>query len=94
MAQPSDFRNRGDRAGIWRLDWPSVGPILVEGQDSSQVSFAEDEHVVQTLAPDRANEPFREGILPRALWGGDDFLDTHAVTAAPKLFTGDGVTIP
>jgi hypothetical protein len=28
------------------------------------VAFAQDEDMIQTLAPDRANEPFREGVLP------------------------------
>ena len=57
------------------------------------MSFAEDEHVIQTLPSDRANKPFREGILPRATWGGEDFLETHALHAAPKLFAVDGVAI-
>jgi hypothetical protein len=33
----------------------------VAGQDAAEVSLAEDEHVVQTLAPDRADEPPRTG---------------------------------
>ena len=39
----------------------------VAGQDAAEVSLAEDEDMIQTLAPDRADEPLREGVLPRAV---------------------------
>src|SRR3989442_9768318 len=79
--QATDFGNRDDRAGRRRLDRPSVGCVLVErevsaspvvvrevaGQDAPQVLFAEDENMIQTLAPERADEPLRERILPPAV---------------------------
>lgn len=51
----------------------STCPVTVReiaGQDAAQVGFAQDEDVIQTVAPDRANEPLREGVLPRALGRG------------------------
>jgi hypothetical protein len=46
-------------------------PLMVIGevasQDVAEVSLAENEHVIQTLAPDRTDEPLREGVLPRAV---------------------------
>jgi hypothetical protein len=39
----------------------------VAGQGAAEVSLVEHEDVIQALASDRADEPFREGILPRAL---------------------------
>jgi hypothetical protein len=47
----------------------------VAGQDSAEVPLAEHEDIVQRLAPDRTDEPFREGVLPRAPRGGEDLLD-------------------
>jgi hypothetical protein len=66
---PAEFR---------RLNWPAVGRILVErqvsarpvvvrevaSQDMTQVVFAEDDDVIQTLAPDGADEALCERVLP------------------------------
>ncbi len=66
MMQAPDFGNLHDRALLGPLDGPLVGRILVErevsasamivhevaGQDAAQVSLAENEDVVQTLATD------------------------------------------
>src|SRR5205814_8293612 len=49
--------------------------------------------MVQTLAPDRAAEPLREGVLPRALGRGQYLPDSHALHAAPKRVTVDRVAI-
>src|SRR5882762_2564760 len=40
---------------------------------------------------DRADEPLRIGILPRALRRRQDFTDAHAVQALPEHVTVDGV---
>ena len=107
MMQATDLGNRDDPTDLRPLDWPSVGGIFVErkvssrpvivrdvaGQDAAQVRFTKDEHMVQTLAPDRADEPFREGVLPRAGRGGQDFPDAHALHAVPERVTVDLVTI-
>jgi hypothetical protein len=83
VVQAADFGKLHDLPCHRELDRPEVGRVLVQrevgtrlmvvaevsGQDAAEVSLAEDEHVVQTLAPDRADEPLREGILPRALGG-------------------------
>ena len=58
-----------------------------------QVAFAEDENVIETLAPDRADEPFHERILPGAVRRRNDFLDLHALHSVPKLVAVDVVTI-
>jgi len=64
MVQATDFGNREDGAEPRRLDRPSVGGILVEGevsagavivrevrgQDASQMALAENNDMVQTLA--------------------------------------------
>ena len=107
MVQAADFGNLDDLARRGPLDRPQVGRILVErevsarpvivrevaGQDAAQVSFAEDEDVIQTLAPDRADEPLREGVLPRAVRRGQDFTDSHALHSLPERVTVDRVAI-
>ena len=39
----------------------------VASKDAAEVSLAEDENVIQTLAPHRTDEPFRERVVPRAV---------------------------
>jgi hypothetical protein len=105
--QATDFGNLHDPARLGELDGPDVRRILVEremraspvivgevaGQDAAQVAFAENQNVIQTLAPDRADEPLREGILPRAVRGREDFLDPQALHSVPKLFAVDLVAV-
>jgi len=57
------------------------------------VAFAENQNVIQTLAADRADEPLREGILPRAVRSREDFLDPHALHSVAKLLAVDLVTV-
>jgi hypothetical protein len=77
VMQTTDFGDRDDRAALRRLDWATVGGVLVEremcasltvvrevaDQDAAQVPFTEDENMIQTLPPDRTDEALREGIL-------------------------------
>src|SRR5213594_2230916 len=93
MVEATDFANRDDPAEFRPLNPPAVGRVLVErkvstrpvvvrevaSQGTAQVSFAEDEDVIQTFAPDGADKPLREGILPRAVRSREDFLDPYAV---------------
>ena len=48
-----------------------MGPRLMvideTGQDAAEMPLTEHEHVIEALAPDRADEPLREGILPWAV---------------------------
>src|SRR5881296_3233261 len=81
VMQATDFGNRDDRAEFRWLDGSSIGRIFVERemsarpviigkvarQGAAQVSFAKDENVIQTLAPDRADDPLRKGVLPGAV---------------------------
>ena len=49
--------------------------------------------MIETLAPDRADEPFREGVLPRTVGRGQHFTDAHALHALPKSETVDAIAI-
>ena len=86
MVQAADFGTLHDRPRRRTLDRPEVGCVLVErevgarlmvigkvsGQDTAKVSLAEDEHVIQALAPDRPDDALRERILPGAVWRRED----------------------
>jgi hypothetical protein len=64
--QATNFRNREDRAERWRLYAPSIRSVLLEGkvsagpvivrearrEDSSKATLAENDDMVQALAPD------------------------------------------
>ena len=107
MVEATDFANRDDPAEFRPLNSPAVGRILVErevstrpvvvrevaSQGAAQVPFAKDEDVIQTLAPDGADEPLREGVLPWALRRREDFTDAHALHALPEHVTVDRVAI-
>jgi hypothetical protein len=56
----------------------------VARQGATEVPFTKDEDVIQTLAPDRADEPLREGVLPRAVRRRQNFADFHAFQAFPE----------
>ena len=57
------------------------------------MSFAQDENVIQTLAPDRADQALHERVLPGAVRRGEDFGDPHALHAMAKLLAVNLVTI-
>ena len=74
MVQAADFGELHDFACREDLDRPEIGRVLVQrevgprlmvideiaGQDAAEVSLAEDEHMIQALTPDRADEAFHE----------------------------------
>ena len=102
MMQATDFWNLHDSARRGELDGPDIRGILVEremraspvivrevrGQDASQMPLAENDSMVEALASHRADEPLREGILPRAVGRREDF-DPHALHSVPKLLAVD-----
>jgi hypothetical protein len=57
------------------------------------VPFAQHENVIQALAPDRADEPLRDGILPRTVRCREDFCDAHALHSVRELLAVDAVAI-
>ena len=107
VVQAADFCDLHDLADGGKLDRPEVRCVLVErevgarlmvigevtGQDSAQVSFAQDENMVEALAPDRADQALRERVLPGAVRRGEDFADSHGLHAAPELLAIDLVTV-
>jgi hypothetical protein len=52
-----------------------VGSIL--RQNSTQLRFTKNDYMVDALAPDRSDQPFSEGVLPRRGWGDGLITDTE-----------------
>ena len=91
--QATDLGNRDDLAEFRPLNSSAVGRILVKrevstrpvvvrevaSQGTAQVSFAKDEDVIQTFAPDGADKALRERVLPWAVRRRQNFTDAHAV---------------
>src|SRR5262245_42436972 len=48
--------------------------------------FAENDYMVQTLAPDSADQPFHIGRLPRTMWGCHHFLNPHSRHSPTEFF--------
>ena len=65
----------------------------IRGQQMAEMPVAEDDHVVETLAPEGPDQPLRIRILPRAGRTGDHLADPHAGDAAPEHIAVDGVAI-
>src|SRR5262245_17974819 len=65
----------------------------VRDQDVSQVALAEDEDMIETLSPDRADEAFPEWILPRTSGSREDFLDLHALHTLAEGVPVDRIAI-
>jgi hypothetical protein len=57
------------------------------------VTLAQDDHVVEAVAPDQADKAFGERILPGAVGRREDFVDAHALHAVPKVLAVDLVTV-
>jgi hypothetical protein len=107
MMQASDFADGHDLAQLRRLDRPQIRCILGEGkvgsgavgireiarQDATQVALAQDDDVVEAVAPDRPDQAFGEGILPRAPGSREDFSDLHALHALAERVSVNRVAI-
>jgi hypothetical protein len=107
VVQAADLGELHDLPRGWELDRSEVGCVLgeremgarlmvvreVSDQDAAEVALAEHEYVVQALAPDRADEALCERVLPRAVRGRENLLDTHAFHAMSELLTVGSVMI-
>src|ERR1700732_1378957 len=54
----------------------------IGSQESAQIRLAQDNDVVQALAPDRSDQAFGKAILPRRGWCGRLVPDAHCAQSA------------
>ena len=70
--------------------------IIIVGvtfQNSAQMRLAQDNDVVQTLTPDRSDQPFDKTILPRRGWCDRLVPDAHGAQSARDDAAMDPVAI-
>src|SRR5882672_140030 len=63
-------------------------------QNPTQMHLAHDNDVVQTLSPDRSDQPFGKAILPRRGWRGRLVPDAHGAQSACDDGSVDPIAIP
>lgn len=66
--------------------------VEVSDQDASQMPLAKDDDMIEALAPDRPNEPLREGVLPR-MRRRQDFSDAHTLETMSERLAVDRVAV-
>ena len=68
-----------------------VGEIAL--QPVAQMSLIENDDVIQTFPPNRADQPLHIRILPRTPGCGDNFFHQERVEAIAELGSVDGIAI-
>ena len=68
-----------------------VPPVRLE--DAPEMRLVDDDHVIETLSSDRADQAFDIRILPWTRRRGNDFGDAHASHSALKHVAVDAVSI-
>jgi len=58
-----------------------------------QRGLVEDNHVVQTLPPNRSDQTLHVGPLPRRSWRRQHFPDAHFRNLSGEIFTKDAIPI-
>src|SRR2546423_12109914 len=54
----------------------------IGSQDSAQMRLTKNDEVIQTLAPDRSDQPFGKAILPGRSWCDRLVADAHGAQSA------------
>ncbi len=65
----------------------------VAAQTTTQMSLVQDDHMVQQLAADGADQALSEGVLPEGAWCRYNLGDAHALHPSSKLAAMDAVAI-
>lgn len=101
MVQAGDLRHCDHSSHRWRLDRARDRRIFVQSQmrprsrvifeirsqNTAQAALVEGKHVVEALAPDGANQPFNECILPRRARSREDFVNAHGTCCRMEPFS-------
>jgi hypothetical protein len=103
--QPAHLRHRYHTTRLWRLHRPTLRRVLLQRQVRSilviilqeqlqmpvQRRFLEDDHMVQTFAAYRADDPLDIGPLLRRSWRSKHFLNAKLLHLLVEIRTEDAV---
>src|ERR1700730_4311606 len=67
--------------------------VSVRFQNSAQMCLAQNNDVIQTLAPDRSDQPFGKAVLPRRGWCGRPVPNAHGSQSARDDGAIDPITV-
>ena len=107
MVQAADVRNDNHGTSVWRLHVSRrrciavqrqmgagiVVIIEIRGEKAFEMSVAHDDHMIEALAADGADEAFDVGILPGTARSRHDFFDAEAVDALSERVAVDAVAV-
>src|SRR6478672_8040389 len=65
----------------------------IRSQDSAQMRLAQDNDVVHTFTPDRADQPFSKAILPRRAWRNGLVADAYGTQSTSDDRTIDAIAV-
>src|ERR1700736_5625569 len=65
----------------------------IGSQDSAQMRLAQDDEMVNTLTPDRSDQPFGKAVLPRRGWCSRLVPDAHGAQSAGNDCTVDAIPV-
>jgi hypothetical protein len=108
VVKTANLRNGNNRSRLQRLYGSRFGRILGQRKVRPgcvivreeglhvpvQRSLVEDDHVIEALAANRADDAFHVGSLPWRARRRKDFLDSHGFDTLRKLTAEDAVVVP
>ena len=94
VVQSANLRDGDDASRVRSLDRPR---LMIASQERLDVTvqrrFAEHDHVVQALTPNRSDDAFHVGSLPRRAWGSENLSNTHGIHLLSEVIAEDAVAI-
>src|SRR5262249_52308562 len=107
MVQAADLRQLADLALLGRLNPTIAGRVHVKRpvdapdmvivdiglENTAKMSLMQHDHLVEALAPDTPNHPFRIRMLPRTARGNLDLFDPHLLDTLLEIFPIDAVAV-
>src|SRR5712664_1335898 len=72
----------------------AVVKVSIGSENPAQMCLAQDNDVIQTLAPDRSDQPLGKTILPGRSWCGRLVPDTHGTQSACDDGAIDAIPVP
>src|SRR4030081_2176109 len=67
--------------------------VSIRLQNPAQMRLAQDNHMIDALAPDRSDQPFGKAILPRRAWCSGLVPDAHGTQSARDDNAVDSIPI-
>jgi hypothetical protein len=107
VMETTDLAERNDRSGGYFGDGSMVRRVFVQTEmrsaamivltvgleNASQMRLVQDDHVVETLSSNGADQAFHVRVLPGARRRGDDFADAQTSQSSVEHIAVDGVAI-